>query len=202
MAAHSSILAWRIPWIEEPGRLQFMGSQRVGYYWVTNTFRFLLSAAKETPLKMETFLKNVNVSYKSITSAWFSEFFPCLLFLRRWAALNIIPMTHFGGKVCSPAMHLPSMCVLVTQSCSTLCDPVDCSPPGSSVHGILQARILEWVAIPFSRRSYWPRDRTQISHISGRFLLSETPGKPQYIMPLYSNKLELCVVIQSECIFL
>ena len=43
------------------------------------------------------------------------------------------------------------MCVLVAQSCLTLCDPMDCSPPGSSVHGILQARILEWVAIPFSR---------------------------------------------------
>ena len=41
--------------------------------------------------------------------------------------------------------------VLVTQLCSTLCDPMDCSLPGSSVHGILQARILEWVAIPFSR---------------------------------------------------
>ena len=41
----------------------------------------------------------------------------------------------------------------VTQSCPTLCDPVDCSPPGSSVHGILQARILEWVAISFSRGS-------------------------------------------------
>ena len=43
------------------------------------------------------------------------------------------------------------MCVLVAQLCLTLCDPVDCSPPGSSVHGILQARILEWVVMPFSR---------------------------------------------------
>ena len=43
--------------------------------------------------------------------------------------------------------------VLVTQSCLSLCNPMDCSPPGSSVHGILQARILEWVAIPFSRES-------------------------------------------------
>ena len=43
--------------------------------------------------------------------------------------------------------------VLVTQSCPTLCDPMDCSPPGSSVHVILQARILEWVAIPFYRGS-------------------------------------------------
>jgi len=44
------------------------------------------------------------------------------------------------------------------QSCLTLCDPMDYSPPGSSVHGILQARILEWVAMPFSRRSSQPRD--------------------------------------------
>ena len=42
------------------------------------------------------------------------------------------------------------------QSCLTLCDPMDCSPPGSSVHGILQARILEWVAMPSSKRSSWP----------------------------------------------
>ena len=43
------------------------------------------------------------------------------------------------------------VCVLVAQSCLTLCDPMDCIPPGSSVHGILQARTLEWVAISFSR---------------------------------------------------
>ena len=48
--------------------------------------------------------------------------------------------------------------VLVAQSCPTLCDPMDCSPPGSSVHGILQPRILEWVDIPFSRGSSQPRD--------------------------------------------
>ena len=46
--------------------------------------------------------------------------------------------------------------------------PVDCSPPSSSVHGILQARILEWIAISFSRGSSRPRDRTQVSHIAGR----------------------------------
>ena len=48
-------------------------------------------------------------------------------------------------------------CVLVTQSCPTVCNSMDCIPPGSSVHGILQARILEWVAIPFSRGSTQPR---------------------------------------------
>ena len=53
--------------------------------------------------------------------------------------------------------------------CLTLCDPVDCSPPGSSVHRILQARILEWVAIPFSRGSPWSRDWTHVSCSAGRF---------------------------------
>ena len=56
----------------------------------------------------------------------------------------------------------------VTQSCATLCDPMDSSLPGSSVHGIFQARILEWVAISFSRGSSQPRDWTQVSHIAGR----------------------------------
>ena len=49
------------------------------------------------------------------------------------------------------------------QSCPTPCDPMDCSLPGSSVHGILQARILEWVATSYSRGSFWPRDRTRVS---------------------------------------
>ena len=60
--------------------------------------------------------------------------------------------------------------VLVAQSCPTLCDLMDCSPPGFSVHGILQVRILEWVAIPFSRGSYQTRDQTWVSCIAGRFL--------------------------------
>ena len=56
----------------------------------------------------------------------------------------------------------------VAQLCLTLCNPMDCSLPGSSIHGIFQARILEWVAISFSRRSSWPRDWTQVSRIIGR----------------------------------
>ena len=80
MANHSSILGWKIPWAEEPGRLQ-------------------------------------------------------------------------------------SMKVKVTQLCPTLCNPMD-----YTVHGILQARILEWVAFPFSRGSSQPRDQTQVSHIAGGFL--------------------------------
>ena len=56
----------------------------------------------------------------------------------------------------------------VAQSCPTLCNPMDCSLSGSSVHGILQARILEWVAISFFRGSSQPREQTQVSHIAGR----------------------------------
>ena len=57
----------------------------------------------------------------------------------------------------------------VVESCLILCDPKDCSPTGSSVHGLLQARILEWAAIPFSRGSSWPRDQSLVSCIGGRF---------------------------------
>ena len=69
---------------------------------------------------------------------------------------------------------------LVAQSCLTLCDPVDCSLPGSSVHGILQARIVEWVDMPSSRGSSQPRDPTCISCVScitgGFFTTSATWG--------------------------
>ena len=59
--------------------------------------------------------------------------------------------------------------VKVAQLCPTVCDPMDCSLPGCSVHGILQAKILKWVAIPFSRGSSQPRDWIQVSCIAGRF---------------------------------
>ena len=60
------------------------------------------------------------------------------------------------------------VCVLVAQSCPTLCDPMDCSPPGSSVHEIFQARVLESVAISYSRGSSQPRNRTRVSCTAGR----------------------------------
>ena len=56
----------------------------------------------------------------------------------------------------------------VAQSCPTLWDPMDCNLPGSSIHGIFQARVLEWVAISFSRGSSRPRDLSRVSHIAGR----------------------------------
>ena len=59
--------------------------------------------------------------------------------------------------------------LLVTQLCLTLCDPMDHGPPGSSFHGVLQAKILGWVSIPFSRVSSQPMDQTWVSHIADRF---------------------------------
>ena len=64
--------------------------------------------------------------------------------------------------------HVQKVKVLVAQLCPTLCNTMDSSPPGYFIHRILQARILEWVAIPFSRRSSWPRDQIQFSYIASR----------------------------------
>ena len=71
--------------------------------------------------------------------------------------------------------------VLVAQLCPTLCDPMDYGPPGSSVQGLLQERILEWVAMPSSRGSSRPRDQTRSPGLQVGSLLSEPPGKPIYV---------------------
>ena len=77
----------------------------------------------------------------------------------------------------------------IGQLCPTLCDPMDCSPPGLSVHGILQARILEWVAISFSREIF-PTQRLKLGllylqHLAGRFFTTEPLGKPLEILNFY-----------------
>ena len=87
------------------------------------------------------------------------------------------PSTFFLGllQIFLRMKTMPSLLVhdKSLHSCLTLCNPIDCSPAGSFVHGILQARILEWVAMPSSRGSSWPRDRTWVSYISciGRWVL-------------------------------
>ena len=83
------------------------------------------------------------------------------------------------------------------QSCLTLCDPIDCRLPGSSVHGILQTKILEWVTMPSSRRSSPPRDWTHdvscIYDIAGGFFITESPGKPIYVYVC------VCVCLPATC---
>ena len=81
-----------------------------------------------------------------------------------------MPLILRGFPGDSAVKNLPANTgVLVTHSSSTLLGPIDCSSVGSSVHGIFQVRILEWVAIPFSRGSSQPKDQTWVSCIAGRF---------------------------------
>ena len=95
---------------------------------------------------------------------WINKTVPCSA--SRWH-ISEEGVPHKGKNI------LTCVCAKSLQSCLTLCDPMDCSPPGSSVHGILQARILEWVVKPSSRGSSRPRDRISISYIScvGRWVL-------------------------------
>ena len=75
----------------------------------------------------------------------------------------------FSNQSTQAANSVHKVNLWVTQARLTLCNAMDYGPPGSSVHGILQIRILEWVAIPFSRGSSWPRDWTWVSYIAVRF---------------------------------
>ena len=88
-----------------------------------------------------------------------------------WGSLS--PLLFLMGKalelMSSMGLWSQKVKVLGAQSCLTLWDPTDCSPSGSSVHGILQTRILEWAVISFSRRSSRPRDQTQVSCIACGF---------------------------------
>ena len=93
-----------------------------------------------------------------------------------------LSLTFLKGSLLS-VLITTTLCVYTKplQWCPTLCNPVDHSPPGSSVHGILQARLLECVALPFSRGSSWPRGRAYVSCHSctaGRFFTAEPLGKP------------------------
>ena len=86
----------------------------------------------------------------------------------------LLYIRHYGGLMYWTGEIRPAcMYAKLLSSCLTLCDPMDCNPSGSSVHGILQARIPEWVATPSSRGSSQPRDRTHVSCISciGRWIL-------------------------------
>ena len=90
-----------------------------------------------------------------------------------WNCTNPFHTTWVEGK-------LSCECVLVAQSCLTLCDPMDYSPPVSSVHGIFQARILEWVAISYSRGSSQHRDGIRVSCTSGRFFTVSATREASY----------------------
>ena len=85
-------------------------------------------------------------------------------------------------------VHNMYVCVSVASASSVLCHPMDCSPPGCSVHGILQARILEGVAISFSKGYSQPRDQTLVSHIAGRFIIVWATREAQICFKLFLIK--------------
>ena len=103
-------------------------------------------------------------SYLHLLSSTFFKF----IYLFIWLCWVLV----VASRIFSCGMHTLScseyVCAISLRSCPTLCDPMNCSPPGSSAHGILQARILKWVAIPFSRGPSHPRDWTWVSCIVGR----------------------------------
>ena len=133
-----------------------------------------------------------------------------------WGGVSCLPWPVLSWACDSLASRLPGkwtevsqrqiliiiICVcLVIQWCPTLCDPMDCSLPGSSVHGVLQARVLERVAMPSSRGSSQPRDRTQFSRIAGGFFTDwairaspvffcTSPRSTSYIWVLVSRRLQ------------
>ena len=95
----------------------------------------------------------------------------------------------------------------VAQSCPTLCDPMDCSLPCSSIHEIFQARVLEWIAISFSRGPSWPRDRTRVSCIVGRRFTVWATREVRYTyipsrlnLPPVSSPAHPSRLIQSPCL--
>ena len=141
IATHSSVLAWRIPWTKEPGRLQSMGSQRAGHSWkwLTHTIDSYYTHQKHPPPQV----------VRLYSRYWLS----CLIqFKARWKLQCVL---------CCAVLS----CSVMSNS-ATLWTAAHQAPLSMR---ILQARILEWVAMPSSRRSSQPRDWNQVSLIAGGF---------------------------------
>ena len=171
MATYSSTFAYEIPQTEEPGRLQSLGLQRVRYNWVSeckeiwrlrglkiysqqletqeNRWKKFWSESQQVQDPREADFSVQSKGRKRPTSRSNSETervpsYPAFSFF------SDLQLTEWGHP------HCVCMCVLYAWSCPTLCDSMDFNLPGSSVHGIFQARVLEWVAMPFSRGSSHP----------------------------------------------
>ena len=152
MAPHSSTLAWKIPWMEEPGRLQSMGSLRVGHDWATSLSR--VGEGNGNPLQCSC-MENPRDG-----GAWWAAVYGVAQSRTRLKRLSSsschsgsLLLKFFIGKIWV-VIYLIEKWGEVAQSCPTLCNPLDSSLPGSFLHGILQTRVLEWVAISFSRGSW------------------------------------------------
>ena len=140
------------------------------FFWQVSYFLSDHDAWMKVPFKMQNRPMDFNVTkYNNLLIRFFIPY--CRSFLRNYLSslgiyqrkaikILLFPTTY----LCEDRIYLykKKVKVLVAQLCPTLCDPMDCSPPGS--HGILQTRILEWVVIPFSGESSWPRVWTWVSY--------------------------------------
>ena len=122
---------------------------------------------------------------------------PWISILRIQFSLSLLPQYNVPWHVSWVTLIVSNFSLwkleaVVTQSCLILCDSIDCSPPDSSVHEILQSRTLEWVAISFSRGSFWPRNRTRLSCVAGRFFTDWTTREP-----IFHSSVSLFLVLGS-----
>ena len=138
MTNHSSILAWRIPWTEEPGGLQSMELQRVEQDWETYTHTHTHTVDLQCCVTLRC------------TAQWFKH-----IFVSMYLFIPFHILSSYATAATAKSL----------QSCPTLCDPTDGSPPGSPIPGILQARTLEWVAISFSNAWKWEVKLKSLSRV-------------------------------------
>ena len=174
MAAHPSTFAWEIPWMEDPGGLQSMGLLRVGHDWVTSLSLFTFMHWRRKWQPTPVFLPGESRGRGNLvgchlwghtesntTEVTYQQGWWILSSLTAWLIMDLDSCWSYilGNWV--------SERVKVAQLCLTLCDSMD-----YRVQGILQARILEWVAFSFPRGSSQPRGQSQVSLTAGRLFIS------------------------------
>ena len=175
MATHSIVLAWRIPGMVEPGGLLSMGSHRVGHDWsdlaalhISFLFytNYILFKMQDNSRTLETHPWANTSSQRHVNNFCITCCCCCCCWVASVVSDSVQPhrrqptrLHHpwdSPGKNTGVGCHFLLQCMKVksesevTQSCPTLSDPMDFSPPGSSIHGVFQARVLEWGAIAFS----------------------------------------------------
>ena len=154
-----------------------MGPQRVVHDWVTKHKFFLLVVVMHFVLLCARVFSCVWLFVTPWTVACQAPLSIEISRQEYWSGLPFPSPEDLSNPVIKPAS--PTMRQILYHLSHQGSDLMDCNPPGSSVHGILQARILEWVAIPFSGGSSWPRDQTQVSCTAGRFFSPDSLGKAQ-----------------------
>ena len=188
MAPHSSTLAWKNPWTEKPGRLQSMGSQRVRRDWATSLSLFNRGIDKDVwylySRKDYSVIKTSDIM--SFAATWMNLESLTLKEISHTKGRNIVWHLSQVASTKKCSVQFSSL----TQLCLTLCDPMDCSLSRSSIHGFFQARVLEWVAISYSRRSFQSRDWTRVFRMVGRRFTVWAPWEA----PLYPIKSKIFVI--------